>query len=161
MMFFIVSLFFPRKYKVERSVQINKPVHEVFMYMKDFKNWQQWSVWNKDLDSTLFNFYSRPSDTLGSKQYFNGALLGTGRFKINNYKQDTAVGYNLRMHGSEVEANGVFLFKQINNTTQLTWIDSGDVGYNPVFRYMIPSKVKSTSSAFDDGLKRIKQLLEK
>lgn len=159
-LFFGISLFFPHTYKIERSIEINKPASTVFTYMNDLRNWEKWSVWNKDLDSTLYTFYSKRSDSLGAKQYFNGDLLGTGRFIINNYKQNEILGYHLQMHGSEVKANGTFFFLPKNSTTQLTWIDSGDVGYNPIFRYMIPSKVSSTEKAFDDGLKRIKENLE-
>ncbi len=160
-LFFGISFLFPHTYKVERSIEINKPVSGVFTFMGDLKNWEKWSVWNNTLDSSLYIFYSQRTDSIGAKQYFNGNLLGTGRFIINNYQPNSIVGYNLHMHGSEVKANGTFFFRAKNNTTLLTWIDSGDVGYNPIFRYMIPSKVSSTEKAFDDGLKRIKEVLEK
>lgn len=159
-LFFGISLFFPRTYKVERTVTINKPVHEVFAFMSDLRNWERWSAWNKSLDSSLHTFYSRRSDSLGAKQYFNGNLLGQGRFMINHYKPDEIVGYNLHMNGGEASANGVFLFRPEGAGTQLSWIDSGDVGYNPIFRYMIPSKVSSTEKAFDEGLQSIKKVVE-
>jgi hypothetical protein len=160
-LFFGISLFFPHKFKAERSIEIDRPVEEVFAFMKDFKNWDNWSAWNKDQDSTLYTFYSISSDTFGSRKHFNGDLFGTGTFIINNYKPNEVVGYRLKMHGSEAQANGVFFFKPINNHTQLTWVDSTDVGYNPIFRYMVPSKKASTEEAFDEGLKRIKAYLEK
>src|SRR5262249_51315088 len=105
-LFFGISLFFPRTYKVERSITISKPVHEVFIYMNDLRNWQQWSAWNKSLDTSLYVFYGQRSDSLGGRQYFNGNLLGTGRFLINSYKTDEMLGYNLYMHGGEINANG-------------------------------------------------------
>ena len=159
-LFFGISLFFPRYYKFEKSVSVNKPAHEVFIYMSNLRNWEQWSAWNKSIDSSLYIFYSKRSDSLGAIQYFNGNLLGSGRFIISNYKPDEVLSYNLQMHNSEVNANGTFFFEQKNSTTQLTWIDSGDVRYNPIFRYLIPFKKKSTEAAFEDGLKRIKMNLE-
>jgi len=159
-LFFGVSLFFPHKYKFERSIEINKPVHETFLFMNDLRNWEKWSVWNKSLDSSMILFYGKRSDSLGARQYFDGKILGKGRFEIINYKNDEVLSYNLNMHQNEVNANGTFFFTQKNNSTQLSWVDSGDVGYNPIFRYMIPSKKKSTETAFDEGLKRIKENLE-
>jgi hypothetical protein len=160
-LFFGVSLFFPRQYKFEKSITINKPKHEVFNYMNNLKNWEQWSVWNKSLDSTMYLFYTQRKDSIGAMQYFNGDLLGSGRFKLTNFKENEYLSYDLHMHQSEVNASGTFFFNDQNTITQLTWVDSGDVGYNPIYRYMIPSKKTSTEAAFEEGLKKIKDVLEK
>ena len=159
-LFFGISLFFPHQYKFEKSIDINKPRSEVFGYMNNLKNWEQWSVWNKSLDTSMYLFYSSRKDSIGALQYFNGNLLGLGRFKISHYKANELLSYNLQMHQSEVTANGIFFFSDKNNGTQLTWVDSGDVGYNPIYRYMIPFKRNSTEAAFEDGLKRIKLAFE-
>jgi hypothetical protein len=64
------------------------------------------------------------------------------------------------MNQGEASANGKFVFETANNKTILHWIDSGDVGNNPIFRYMLSSKVSSTEKTFDEGLQRIKSVLE-
>ena len=68
--------------------------------------------------------------------------------------------YQLYMHQGDVNASGTFLFKGENDGMELSWLDSGDVGYNPFLRFMIPSKTKSTSEAFQSGLERIKARVE-
>lgn len=158
---FGVSLFFPHAYKIERTVQINKPVDDVYGFMSDFRNWQKWSLWNKQTDSTIHYFYGKRSDSTNGRQYFHGKLLGSGRFVFNEALPNEKLVYNLYMHEGEINANGTFLFSGDATQTQLTWLDSGDVGYNPLFRFMIPSKVSATERTFDDGLKRIKEELEK
>ncbi|MFN6341165.1 MAG: hypothetical protein ACK4Y6_02080 [Bacteroidota bacterium] len=77
-----VSLFFPNTYRIDRSVTIHKPVSDVFAYMSNLRNWEQWSMWNKDIDSTLNIFYRDRSDSLGGVQYFSGERIGTGLFKF-------------------------------------------------------------------------------
>jgi carbon monoxide dehydrogenase subunit G len=160
-LFLGISLFFPHQYKFENSIEINKPKQEVFTFMNNLQNWEQWSVWNKSIDSTMYLFYTTRKDSIGAMQYFNGNLLGSGRFKISNIKANEFLSYNLQMHQSEVNANGTFFFSDKNTVTQLTWVDSGDVGHNPIFRYMIPFKRSSTEKAFEEGLKRIKEVIEK
>ncbi len=160
-LFFLVSLFFPRHYKFEKSITINKSVPEVFSYMNNLRNWENWSAWNKTMDTSMYVFYNKKTDSLGARQYFNGNILGTGRFEISNYKPNAFFSYRLMMHDGEVNAGGTFFFTEKNNATELSWVDSGDVGYNPIFRYMIPLKKNSTEAAFDEGLKRIKENLEK
>lgn len=154
---FVVSRFFPHTYKVERNIKINRPVTEVYDFMKDFRNWEKWSLWNKQTDSTLIYFYSKSSN---DRQYFYGKALGDGRFKFDTCITNSKLVYDLYMHAGEVKANGTFIFKGDDAETTLIWLDSGDVGSNPVFRFMIPSKVSSTEKTFDDGLARIKEVIE-
>lgn len=162
MLFIGISRFFPSYYYIDRQVEINKPISEVYIFMNDLRNWEKWSLWNTETDSTLRIFYGKRSDSVGGRQYFEGDVLGEGRFLINVSKPNEYVGYNLYMHQGNVNASGLFSMKSIgNNKTELHWIDSGDVGNNPIFRYMMTTKVKSTSKSFDEGLNRIKTALEK
>lgn len=155
-----VSRFFPNTYYVKRTVEINKPVDSVFAFMSNLRNWPEWSLWNKTTDSTLNFFYNQQQTGIGARQYFKGSQI-EGRFLITTYEPNKNLGYNLYMHQGELSANGRFVFEEANNKTTLHWIDSGDVGNNPLFRYMLSSKVASTEKTFDDGLKRIKDVLEK
>ncbi len=160
-LFWAGSLFFPHAYKVDRSIIINKPANEIYNFMQDLRNWEKWSLWNKQTDSTLTSFYGQRSDSIGGRQYFRGELLGIGRFEIHDAKPNEFIAYHLYMHAGNVNANGSFRFVPKSATeTEMHWIDSGDVGNNPIFRYMMLSKISSTEKAFDEGLARIKDVLE-
>ncbi|MES2560263.1 MAG: SRPBCC family protein [Bacteroidota bacterium] len=155
-----VSRFFPHTYYVKRTVEINKPVDSVYTFMANLHNWPSWSLWNTTTDSTLKVFYNQRLTGLGARQYFHGNLIGEGRFEINVYEPNKTVGYNLYLNQGEAMANGRFIFETTNHKTTLHWVDSGDVGNNPLFRYMLASKVSSTEKTFDEGLLRIKGVLE-
>jgi hypothetical protein len=161
-LFYLGSLFFPNSYYIDRTVDVNKPVDSVFHFMQDFRNWPKWSLWNKQTDTTLRTYYGNyRSDSLGGRQYFEGERLGTGRFKFDRYERNQLLGYDLWMNNGSISAKGLFKFEQIsNNTTRIHWIDSGNVGNNPMFRYMMQSKINSTQKVFDEGLLRIKQAIE-
>lgn len=156
----VTSRFFPHTYKVERKIHIQKPVEQVYGFMNDFKNWEKWSLWNKSTDSTLVYFYGKESVGSNARQYFWGAVLGQGQFRFDTCITNQKLAYDLHMHAGDVKAKGTFLFETENDGTSLIWVDSGDVGDNPIFRFMIPSKVSSTSSTFDEGLQRIKNVIE-
>lgn len=158
---FVVSLFFPRSYHIERSIKVKVPVDKAYAFMNDFRNWEKWSLWNRELDSTLYYFYGKTSSGTGGRQYFYGATLGSGRFLFDTCVVNQQLNYSLYMHGGEVNTQGIFRFSGNENEATISWINSGDVGYNPLFRFMIPSKISSTEKVFDDGLGRIKTLLEK
>lgn len=160
--FVMGSRFFPHTYHVNRSIVINKPVSQTFAYLSNYKNWEQWSLWNKSVDSTLYYFYNNIQDSIGARQYFYGALLGQGYFETIGYKKDSSLQFILSVNRAERTAAGTFTFKAIDaNTTELHWIDSGDVGNNPIKRYMIPFVTKNTATTLDNGLASIKAQLEK
>lgn len=157
---FIVSRFFPHTYYVERTVKINKPVADVYAFMEDFKNWEKWSLWNKETDPTLHYFYGKHSNGIEARQYFYGEKLGIGRFKFDTCDNQNMLVYDLYMHAGEINASGKFQFVSEGSATELKWIDQGDVGGNPIYRFMLSSKITSTEQTFDDGLARIKKVIE-
>ena len=82
LLFFLVSLLFPRTYRVERMVVVNKPVYESYAFMSDIRNWKKWSPWNSSIDSTFYTFYTKQTSQIGAKQYIGGNLVGVGSFTI-------------------------------------------------------------------------------
>jgi hypothetical protein len=157
---FVVSRFFPHAYKVACKISINRPVDDVYSFMSDFRNWEKWSLWNKSADSTLIYFYGKTSKGLEGHQYFYGKNIGQGQFRFDTCLANEKLVYRLNMHAGEIKANGTFLFESNGDGTTLSWINEGDVGSNPIYRFMIPSKTESTRKTFDDGLGRIKEILE-
>jgi hypothetical protein len=157
----IVSRFFPHTYHVEQSIEINKPKQEVFAYMSNLKNWEEWSLWNKSIDSTLYYFYNAKQGQLGARQYMRGELVGNGWFEIDEFTQDSLLHFKLIVNNGDRTSDGTFLFEAINETsTKLTWINSGDVGFNPLKRFMIPFVTKNTATTLQSSLTSIKNKLE-
>jgi uncharacterized membrane protein len=159
--FFGVSRFFPSAYTVRETIIVNKPLNETFAYLSNVRNWEEWSLWNKSIDSTLTFFYNTKIDTAGARQYLYGNLIGKGFIEITQYHHNSSINYFMYLREGDMTANGKFEFTPVNDSqTEIAWIDSGDVGNNPIKRYMIPMVTKSTSDAFQNGLTRIKQQLE-
>jgi hypothetical protein len=154
---FGVSLLFPKTYKIERSTVINLPVYQSFAYMNTIQNWQDWSPWNSDLDSTMQSFYSKNPTGTGATQYFRGDLVGVGTFRIEESVLNEKIHYKLSINEGTMESEATFYFKPIGSKTQLSWVDEGDVGYNPLFRFLLPSKVSDTEKGFEEGLIAIKK----
>jgi hypothetical protein len=155
------SRFFSPEYIVRETIIVNKPLHETFTYLSHLKNWEEWSLWNTDMDSTLYFFYNDKMGSIGARQYLAGELIGNGFIEINQLQQDTSLRYFMYLRQGDMTANGKFEFKAIGNQqTEISWIDSGNVGNNPLKRYMVPMVTKSTAQAFKDGLSRIKLQLE-
>ncbi len=158
---FVVSLFFPHHYKIEKSVTINKPIYQSFSFMNDIKNWEKWSPWNKDIDSSMKFFYSKNTVGKDAKFYFRGNLVGIGYLSISESVPNEMIQTFLNINEQELTSHATFRFTDLGNKTQLSWIDEGDVGYNPILRFMVPSKIENTELAFSEGLMKIKIAIER
>jgi hypothetical protein len=157
---FIISLFFPRTYRIERSTVINRPLYESYAYMNNINNWADWSPWNNSIDSSMKSFYSPNTIGIGATHYFRGDLVGLGRFRISSGVLNEMIHYDLSINDGTMHSEATFYFRNVGGKTHLMWVDSGDVGMNPIYRYMLPSKISGTEQAFEEGLIMIKRAAE-
>ena len=67
---FVLAIFIPRQYTVSVSETINKPVNEVYDYMRILNNQQQWSEWVK-ADPNLKPDITGNDGTIGAIQHWN------------------------------------------------------------------------------------------
>ncbi len=158
-LFFLVSLLFPRTYKVQQTIVVNRSIYQSYAFMSDIKNWKKWSPWNKSIDSSFYTFYSKNTAQVGSKQYI-GSQSFVGSFTITEAISNEKISYLLNLNEGSIEAKASFIFEDINGYTKLSWIDIGDVGYNPFKRYMMGYITSNTSKSFDEGLIAIKKAIE-
>ncbi len=154
---FTISLFFPREFKVERSIVIERPVYETYAFLNNIKHVAVLSPWDKSIDSTMQSFYSHELNGKGASFYFTGTLLGKGVLSISESILNEKICTQLDLNNHEMTASTAFYFESIGyDKTKLTWKDYKDVGYNPLYRFLIPSKEKETALLFDEGLVKIK-----
>jgi hypothetical protein len=106
-------------------------------------------------------FYSQNKSGIGAAQYFRGNLIGIGRFRIIESLPNEKIQFNLSLDHGFMNINQTFLFSSVDGKTQLTWLDEGDVGFNPIFRFMLPTRIQNSEIAFEEGLVTIKRAAEK
>ncbi len=158
---FLVSLFFPHTYKIEKSTVVNRSIQQTYDYLNHIENWSDWSPWNTNVDSSMVFFYSKNKSGIGAAQYFRGGLIGNGSFRIIQSVPNEKITYRLSINEGAMAINQTFEFKMLGNHTQLTWVDEGDVGMNPLYRFMLPSKISATEQGFEEGLMVIKKAAER
>jgi hypothetical protein len=155
----VVGLALPRTWRVERSVVIDAPSHRIHPFLNDLRRWQEWAVWNKELDPQVRNTWEGPQDGVGSKWAWMGPQMGRGRMEI--VASDPATGLTLdeAIESDEVNAKSVFTYAAVGASTKVTWVDEGTLppvigGY---FRGMVEEML---GGHFDRGLQKLKALVE-
>jgi hypothetical protein len=92
----IAALFIKKDYKIEKEISINKPVRQVFDYIKYLKNQPEYSYW-ATLDTNMQVKYSGTDATVGFISAWKGNKdAGSGEQEIVKIEDGKQVDYALR-----------------------------------------------------------------
>ncbi|MDT0554724.1 SRPBCC family protein [Patiriisocius hiemis] len=159
----ILALIVPRTYHVERSIIINKPLPEVFAYIKKVKNQDDWSPWKKR-DPGMKQTFTGTDGTVGfiSKWESDHKHVGHGEQEIINIEENKVMESELRfLKPFKSQSTGFLQTDTEGEKTKVTW---GFYG-----KHKIPLNVmmlfynmdKAVGKDFEEGLLDLKTVLEK
>lgn len=155
---FLVSLFFERQFVVSRSVTIQAPVDRVFPYINTPSEWRQWMSWQAPDTSYKYSF-TGPSAGTNSAFVMKGPLVDI-TFKIKTSKPNEGIRYEISTADGEFNTDGDILVKANGNSTEVTWVDSGDVGYNSFARFSLKSVTEKQGADMELSLQKLKKVAE-
>ncbi len=61
----LAAFFFPREYRIERTITINAKAEAVFPLFADLKRWKDWGAW-QERDPGMKTSYSEASTGVGA-----------------------------------------------------------------------------------------------
>lgn len=158
--FLIGGFLLPSKWKVERSIVINAPAKAIYPLVANFKTgWPQWSAFDNE-DPAIQYSYSGPEEGLGATRSWISKKMGDGAQKITGADPATGVAFQLQMTQNGFLLNGRIAFEPSGTGTKVTWTDFGEVGANPLYRYMASMMDMMMGPAFDKSLAALKQKSE-
>ncbi|AXT19703.1 polyketide cyclase [Flavobacteriaceae bacterium AU392] len=161
-LFIILAIVAPKKFNISRSIVIEKPLPEVFEYLKYIKNQEQWSPWKKK-DPNMKQEYIGTDGEVGFISRWEGNKdVGTGEQEIIKITDNKSIEVQMRFYKpwkSESEAS-TNVQDMGNGKTKVTW---GFFGKNKV-----PSNIfmlffnmdKAVGGDFEEGLASLKEILE-
>jgi uncharacterized protein YndB with AHSA1/START domain len=158
----LLALIAPTDFKMERDVIINKPKAEVFAYLKMLKNQDLWSVWSMK-DPNMKKDYRGTDGTVGFVSAWDSTdkNVGKGEQEIKKIVEGERIEFELRFEKPMKATNYAFLMAlPVNaNQTKVTWGFSGK-SKRPMNIMSLLMK-GMLQKAFDDGLRNLKNNLEK
>ncbi len=156
---FVTAFFLPSKYHVERSLVIKATPETIFPHVNNLHEWEKWTPWNKSVDSTFTTTYEGPEQGAGAIQKWEAKKLGMGILKITESVSGKTVKYDLNLENDKFKATGyVNLALQNDSSTKVTWADDGDLGFNPIARYLGLMFDKIMGPDFEIGLHKLDSL---
>ena len=118
------------------------------------RTWATWSAWTAEADPTLLYAYAGPDSGIGAVMKFTAQRMGNGELEIVEAVPGQAVGYELRMAGTDMKVSGRVTLEPAGNGTKVTWRDSGDLGRNVLLRYLAPDAGQEPGRGLREELRR-------
>lgn len=160
--FLILGLVAPKYYEVNRSIIVNKPVSEVFNYLKFLKNQDDWSPWKKKDPNMKQTFLGVDGEVGFISKWEGEKVVGSGEQEITKIVENESVDTELRFIKPWKSQSDAYL-RVIGLEDQQTNVTWGFKGKN-VFPFSVfilfMNMDKAVGKDFEEGLENLKQQLE-
>lgn len=157
----IISFFLSSHYEVKRTISIKSPIDSIEYKILNLKEWPNWTVWNAKNDTTMKISFGAKTYGVGSTMKWKGELMGNGELALLTYQPGKYIDYSMNLMNDGFKINGRFLFDIKNDVTTVTWIDSGDLGSNPLNKYFSLIVDGFFGKDLENSLSTLKHSLEK
>jgi hypothetical protein len=148
------------RYAVVRSVVVNATPDKPFELVASPRRWKEWTVWNRR-DPTMQLAYFGGVTGPGSGWSWRSKTEGDGRLTLVSIDPNRRVGYQLVLQHMHSLSTGELRFEPNGGATLVTWSMAGDLGTNPLRRWMGLLMDRLVGQDFEAGLANLKALAEK
>jgi effector-binding domain-containing protein len=156
----IVAFFLPMTYHVERSTVMKGDKAVIYDLTSNLSKWDLWTPWTKKTDSTGVFELVGPDGQVGTLRKWDGKVIGNGQMTLTQLVPGELVAYDLSFQKGKYNSKGKLIIEAIGDSTKVSWTDEGNLGYNPISRYMGLFMTKMMAPEFDKGLAKLKKVVE-
>jgi uncharacterized protein YndB with AHSA1/START domain len=157
---FVGGLGLSPKFTAARSVSVAAPADKVYALVADPREWKRWSVWNQR-DSAMAITYSGPPSGAGAAWEWKSKSEGDGKMTFTAAEPGQRVAFDLYFPDFGTTSRGDLRLTPDGNGTRVTWTMNGDMGSNPLYRWMALFMDRMVGPDFEAGLANLKALAEK
>jgi effector-binding domain-containing protein len=155
----IIGFILPKNYHVERSTQIIGKKSMIYDLTSNLNKWDLWESWKKADTAAVYQLIGQDG-TVGATIKWDGKIIGNGQMTITQLIPNELIGYDLSFQHGKYQSKGKITIETNGDSAKVSWIDEGDLGYNPFSRYMGLFMGKRLAPDFDKGLANLKKIVE-
>ena len=155
----IIAALLPKRFNVEKTVVINKPVSLVMGYVGDLNYYSKWNPWQQS-DPSATNTITGTPKTPGHKYAWQGKKIGIGSLTLRSL-DSKHIHFDLEfLKPFKSKAKDNWLFEPWGNTdSKVTWQNSGELPW-PMASLMGPMIIRGLNKQFEQGLNNLKKMCE-
>lgn len=160
----VVILIFgaPKQFNVSRSIEINRPLPEVFEYLKYIKNQNEWSPWKKKDPEMQQEFIGEDGEVGFISKWEGNKDVGSGEQEITRIVENKVIEAQLRFLKPWKSQSDAFTSVEYlgDERTKVTWGFSGISKPPTNVFFLFFSMDKAVGKDFEEGLGSLKKILE-
>lgn len=160
---FIIALFVQKEYSVVTQITIDKPVAEVFDYVKYLKNQDNFSVWAQ-MDPDMVKSYRGTDGTVGFVSRWESQLedVGVGEQEIMRIDEGKRIDFELRFFSPFESTDPAFMSTEAAGAKQtlVQWGFDGHLDYPMNLMFLFLDFETMIGNDLNQGLEQLKQQLE-
>ena len=154
----------PNNYDVHRSIVVNRPISEVFDYIKYVKNQNYWGPWNSR-DPEMKQTFKGEDGTIGfvSAWESNHKQVGSGEQEIIKIVDNEIMESELRFLKpmKSVSTGYIKTEAEGEEKTKVIWGFHGDNKFPMSIMMLFFNMDKAVGKDFEEGLENLKSIWEK
>jgi uncharacterized protein YndB with AHSA1/START domain len=148
------------EFRAVRSTTVAATPEKVYALLADPREWKRWTVWNQR-DPAMAITYSGPPAGVGAAWEWKSKTEGDGKMSFTAAEPGKRLGYDLFFPDFGTTSSGALELAAEGNGTKVTWTMNGNMGSNPLFRWIALFGDKMVGPDFEAGLANLKALAEK
>ncbi len=156
---FVGGLALSPEFRAQRSTVINAPADKVYALIADPREWKRWTVWNQR-DPAMAISYSGPASGAGAGWEWKSKSEGDGKMTFTSAEPGRRLGYELYFPDFGTTSTGALTLAPQSGGTEVTWSMNGNMGDNPLFRWIALFGDRMVGPDFEAGLANLKRLAE-
>jgi uncharacterized protein YndB with AHSA1/START domain len=148
------------EFRAVRSTVIKAPADKVYALVADPREWKRWTVWNQR-DPAMTITYSGPATGAGAGWAWQSKTEGDGKMTFTAADPGKRVAYELFFPDFGTTSTGAVELTPEGSGTKVSWSMNGNMGSNPLLRWMALFGDKMVGPDFEAGLANLKAIAEK
>jgi uncharacterized protein YndB with AHSA1/START domain len=148
------------EFRVLRSTTVNATPDKVYALVADPREWKRWTVWNQR-DPAMAITYSGPASGVGAGWAWQSKTEGDGKMTFTAAEPGRRLAYELYFPDFGTTSSGTLVLAAEGSGTKVSWTMNGNMGSNPLFRWIALFGDQMVGPDFEAGLANLKALAEK
>ena len=156
----VVGLFLPSSYRVERRITMRGRSDAIFDYLDNLKQWPTWTAWTVARYPDMQTSFSGPERGVGAVYHWTGKSVGIGCIKLTHSDPRRGIEYDLDFDKGKYLSHGMITLETAGDSVTVTWVNTGQLGKNPMSRYFGLLMDRMMGPDFQKGLETLKRKVE-
>lgn len=152
----LVGNLLPRSYSIRSTIEIEKPVADVFPLVNELQNWKLWSPWGQQ--AGLEVAYTGELAGEGAVQTWKDPR-GDGKLWLTESQPNKLVAYKMTS-GNFPEMESQFEFETRDENSFVTWVSEGELPPGAFYGYFSFLFAPGMQAEYDRALTRLKSECE-